>query len=280
MKKISVVVMGIILALSSNLFAQNERSKRISEISPIELAITYSKTSNIVFPYAIVGVDRGSSDVLAQKAKGVENILQLKAAIPNFKETNLTVITADGHLYSYVLSYLDSPRVLNIQYERETKDRPALLTSSPDLNDADVKSDSKYVSEKERPIRRLKKDKYDVRFSIDGIYIHSNVMYYQVVIKNSSHVDYDIDQLRFYIRDKKKAKRTATQEIEVKPTYVENDAARVLAATERRLVFAMPKFTLPDDKDLIVQLMEKDGGRHLELKVSNDRLINAIPVTR
>lgn len=43
-------------------------------------------------------VDRGSKDVLAQKAKGVESILQVKAAKTNFDETNLTVINADGKL--------------------------------------------------------------------------------------------------------------------------------------------------------------------------------------
>lgn len=42
--------------------------------------IAYSKTTSIVFPYAIKSIDKGSPDILMQKAKGVENILLLKAA--------------------------------------------------------------------------------------------------------------------------------------------------------------------------------------------------------
>jgi len=56
----------------------------------------FLKTTNIIFPYSIVSVDIGSRDVLAQKAKGVENILQIKAARDSFPQTNISIITADG----------------------------------------------------------------------------------------------------------------------------------------------------------------------------------------
>ncbi|HEY9256658.1 DUF4138 domain-containing protein, partial [Chitinophaga sp.] len=48
-------------------------------IEPMRLQVAYSKTSNIIFPFAISSVDRGSRDLMVQKAKGVKNILQVKA---------------------------------------------------------------------------------------------------------------------------------------------------------------------------------------------------------
>jgi hypothetical protein len=42
-----------------------------------------------------------------------------------------------------------------------------------------------------------------------------------------------------------------------------------------RMVFALPLFTLPDDKMLLVDLHEKDGGRHQRFTVSNADLIRA-----
>ena len=53
-----------------------------------------------------------------------------------------------------------------------------------------------------------------------GIYIKENVMYYQLRLENQSPIDYDIELLRFYIRDKKKGKRTATQEKESESHYM------------------------------------------------------------
>ena len=85
--------LAIFLAIATNGFSQI--------ITNDSLDITYSKTTSLVFPFSIKGVDRGSKDVLAQKAKGVENVLQLKAARRSFPETNLTIITADGNLHHF-----------------------------------------------------------------------------------------------------------------------------------------------------------------------------------
>ncbi|MBO9587038.1 MAG: DUF4138 domain-containing protein, partial [Flavobacterium sp.] len=71
------------------------------------LQVGFSKTTSIVFPYAIKSIDKGSADVLVQKAKGVENILLVKAAKQHFIQTNLTAVTADSRLYVFVLNYYD-----------------------------------------------------------------------------------------------------------------------------------------------------------------------------
>ncbi len=105
MKKISaVMVTGIFLVLTSiNTFSQEAIPGNVSAIEPFHLAISFYKTTSLIFPYAIKSVDRGSKDVLVQKAKGVENILQVKAAKPNFKETNLTVITGVDFTHGYLI---------------------------------------------------------------------------------------------------------------------------------------------------------------------------------
>lgn len=72
---------------------------------PTNLAISHNKTTNIVFPFSIVGVDRGSPDILVQKAQGAAHILQVKSSIADFDTTNLSVITGDGRLHSFILSY-------------------------------------------------------------------------------------------------------------------------------------------------------------------------------
>lgn len=73
------------------------------------LTISYNKTTSLIFPFSITSVDRGSKDVLAQKARGVENVLQVKAGRKDFSETNLTVITADGVLHQFMVTYSDTP---------------------------------------------------------------------------------------------------------------------------------------------------------------------------
>jgi conjugative transposon TraN protein len=279
MKKINVVMItGVFLVLTSiNAFSQNAIEDKASVIEPYHLTIAYFKTSNLIFPYAIKSVDRGSEEVLAQKARGVENILQVKAAKKGFDETNLTVITADGKLYSYILNYADNPARLNLQFgnlDKSGNDTDALF-SFTNHNEAETRADAAQVTAEKRTVHGIKDKKYAMRFKLNGLFVRGDVMYYQIKIANRSNINYDIDQLRFFIRDQKKSKRTATQEIEIKPLYVQNDTAAITGQSERILVFALPKFTIPDKKYLAIQLMEKNGGRHLNMQVHNRTIVKA-----
>lgn len=42
-----------------------------------------------------------------------------------------------------------------------------------------------------------------------------------------------------------------------------------------RTVYALPKFTIPDDKLLMVELYEKNGGRHQSIRMENPDIVNA-----
>ena len=97
-------------------------------------------------------------------------------------------------------------------------------------------------------------------------------------IKNNSTIDYDIEVLQFYIRDKKKGKRTAVQENELKPLHVSGNIAQDKSFNQNIIVVALDKFTIPDKKFMGIQIMEKNGGRHLIMKLNNKDILKAIPL--
>src|ERR1700751_5325199 len=107
---------GILVAIAFSLLCRDANAQsgipgnyKIKRIDPLRLDISTSMTTNLIFPYAIKSVDRGSIDVLAQKAKGSENVLQVKAAKAPFKQSNLSVVTADGQLFSFLIDYAEYP---------------------------------------------------------------------------------------------------------------------------------------------------------------------------
>lgn len=243
-----------------------------------ELQISYAKTTNIVFPYAIKSVDRGSKDIMAQKAGGMENMLQLKAAKQDFEETNLTVVTADGKLYSFTVNYASNPALLNLSLVTENQSRGTIHFASENVNEAEIRFDVGIVAKSNRKTTRKRDQKFGVSLLLNGLFIRDNIIYFRLKLENNTYLIYDVDQLRFFIRDQKKAKRTATQEVEVKPVYVEGNIDRISGKSQQVVVFALPKFTIPDKKYLVIQLMEKNGGRHLDLKVQNKTIVHADPV--
>ncbi|AYB31995.1 conjugative transposon protein TraN [Chryseolinea soli] len=242
--------------------------------------VSSNKTSTIVFPASITTVDRGSRDVLAQKAKGVDNVLHLKAARVNFKETNLTVITTDGTLHVFMIRYSDKPGTLTVNAHGNT---PSESPASPiqfvsEMTSSELKSHVENILNNPSGHSMKGASHFDMRLALQDIYIEGNTLFFHLKLANNSNIPFHTDVLRFYVKDKKKPKRTATQEVSQMPIYHYGNAFVINGKSTEELVYALPKFTIPDAKMLTIELMEKNGGRHLHLKIKNKSLLKAQPI--
>lgn len=242
--------------------------------------VTFNKTSSIVFPSSITSVDRGSRDVLAQRAKGVNNVLQLKAGRTNFKETNLTVITADGKLHHFLVSYAEHPKLftLSVNESGETESNNAPLLFQTELTSVEMQYYAENILGSPSKVLPKRNSHSGMKLSLQGIYIQGNVMFYHLTIANNSNIPFHTDVLRFYVKDKQSVKRTASQEVSEVPLYQYGNTNEVKGKSTEDVVIALEKFTIPDAKVLAIQWMEKRGGRHLKLLIKNRTIVNARPV--
>lgn len=276
----SVNVLLIMLLLYFNVNAQGSEKlpeKVVIPSSPLE--ISNQRTTHLIFPFSILSVDRGSTDILVQKAKGVENVLQLKAAKENFCQTNLTVITGDGKLYSFLLKYSADPWPLTLRMIKSVKldksDLSVATLSGPESNEALLESKSAEIKTIPRTIWGVVDRKFGMAIKLIGLYSRGNTLYVQLSIVNHTHIDYDVDQFRFYIKDKKQGRRTASQESEQVPLNIDGNPSVIKANGSQTIVVALPKFTITDKKRFFIELTEKNGGRNLSLKINNHRLMQS-----
>jgi conjugative transposon TraN protein len=124
-------------------------------------------------------------------------------------------------------------------------------------------------------IKHIGSRNFGIQYLLKGIYSHNDLLFFHFQLKNSSTVSFNIDYVVFQIVDKKVAKRTAIQEQVITPLRSYNQMISVAGKKEERTVFTLSKFTLPDDKQLIIELVEKDGGRNQTLTVENSDLVHA-----
>lgn len=256
-------------------------------IPPHGLEVTFDKTCHVIFPAAIAYVDLGSANIIAGKADGAENVIRVKAAKRGFKgETNMSVITEDGAYYSFNVKYASEPRILNVEmtdfiHDGEAVNRPnnsmniylkELGSESPVLVRLVMKSIWK---ENKRRVKHIGSKSFGIQFLLKGIYTHNGLLYFHTEIKNSSNVPFDVDYITWKIVDKKVAKRTAIQEQVIQPLRTQNFVLNVAGNSNERTVWTMDKFTLPDDKCLVVELAEKNGGRHQSFTIENTDLVRA-----
>ena len=256
-------------------------------IPPHGLEITYDKTVHIIFPAPVRYVDLGSTDLLAGKADGAENVSRVKAATKHFRqETNMSVITEDGNFYSFNVKYADEPLLLNVEmcdfiHDGETVNRPnnameIYLTELDNESPRLVRLIMKSVHRRDkRRIRHIGCKRFGVQFLLKGLYTHNDLLYFYTEVKNSSNVPFDVDFVTFKVVDKKVVKRTAMQEQVVYPLRAFNYVTRVDGRKSACTVFALPKFTIPDDKKLVVEMFEKQGGRHQAFELENGDLVRA-----
>lgn len=270
MKRIKKWVLIVIVLVSIAGYSQSESINTFSyEYQYKNLQIGFSKTTSIVFPYAIKSIDVGSSELLVQKAKGAENILLVKAAKQYFFQTNITAVTSDGKLYVFVLNYNEDCPDLNIKAENGGAVDKDILFSTENENQKKIKQSALLALAKMKKNSGLKRSKNQISLEVTGIFIQEDVLYFRLVFENDSKINYDIDQLRFFIRDKKKSKRTASQEIEMEPLYTTSNSEVIPDKSRIIKVYALEKFTIPEKKYLTIQIIEKNGGRNLDLDIKN-----------
>lgn len=292
----------LMLAFAATLFAVNAQEKPTTGdyyngltrpltfdrmIPPYALEVTFNKTVHIIFPSSIRYVDLGSSDLLAAKADGAENILRVKAAVRDFsRESNLAVITEDGAYYTFNVKYADEPGKLSVEmadfiHDGEAVNRPnnsldiylkELGQESPLLVRLIMKS--VYKNDK-REIKHIGSKRFGIQYTLKGLYAHNGLLYFHTQLKNTSQVPFSVDYITFKIVDKKVSKRTAIQEQVIYPLRAYNNVQEIGGKTTERAVFTLPKFTIPDDKHLLVELHEKQGGRHQSFFMENADLVRA-----
>lgn len=278
----------MIIAACGNIAAQDADEVALGAIAPYDIEVTYDKTSHIIFPSGIRYVDLGSDNIVAGKAEDADNVLRVKASIAGFdEETNFSVITEDGHFYGFNVCYSDAPLILghniakgsmisdrsknnNVRFE-ELGATPASLSGlvMAALYDRDKKT-----------LRGIKSESYGIEFSLKGLYVHNDKYYFHTALENSTNIPYNVDFIKFRIVDRKVAKRTVIQDLEIDPLRYYRPLLAVPAKNVEKNIIMLDVFTLNKGQMLEIELVEKNGGRGQVLKLKNSDLQQAQPLEK
>jgi conjugative transposon TraN protein len=276
---------ALILGFAVQSFAQDSirTPLALGKIEPYKMEVTYDKTSHLIFPTAIRYVDLGSEYLIAGKAEDAENVLRVKASVRDFEpETNFSVITNDGRFYSFNVYYSSYPEAMS--YDLLTMQKAVdkangndvlfeeLGNNSPSL--AGLLLETIYKNDK-RIVKHIGAKSFGIQFILKGIYIHNGKYYFHTELRNKTNVPFQIDFINFKVVDKKVAKRTVVQERPMIPLRTYKSLDEIGGKLTEQNVFLLDQFTIADDKVLLIEIFEKNGGRHQTLQVENSDLIKA-----
>ncbi|UZH55854.1 DUF4138 domain-containing protein [Salinimicrobium tongyeongense] len=248
------------------IFANDQKNVALFFPKPIRQGITGS--DNFVFTYN-------------REAEQHFGLLQAKPG----KESNLLVINTNGSIFSYILKYkehLDQLNYFVLKSDTIGNEKPEVIGESRVNKEEPKESDKTYyydkfcsfLVERKQKIGGLKKRNQDIVLTVENIVFDKEELYFVIHIENKSSLDYDLNFLNVGIETRQKGKKKSSQTNYQEPIFTYGLPTRVKEGETEKLVYVLPKFSLGDDRRVVLELNEKNGGRNIKLKVPHKHINN------
>jgi conjugative transposon TraN protein len=229
--------------------------------------INNRNTTELFFPERVIYCRHGNEEVL-----GIEyynNFIKVATTFDSIPESNLFVVDAGGGLYEITFTTgTDDSYAYNFDNKRK-------YTAILDVNSEEMKIFLDKLRDKRRNIHSVGAIKNKMEMSLANLYVYADFMFFSFDIKNFSNIDYDIDFIKCFIRDKKTSRNAIQQEIQIFPVHQGDFSQKITGKSDNRFILIFNKFTIPDKKIMELEMFEKGGGRHMKIELLNEYLLNA-----
>jgi hypothetical protein len=230
--------------------------------------ISRDKTTALFFKSAVKIISKSTSDFdITQKE---DALITIKALDTDFSPTKINVQEiSTAKIYR-----------IPVEYSYGRAGRRIEVGGQPAMPVKVIKtSDYNYSAVVTQLATGKRKDVVDhektggVKAWVDKLSLAGNRVFFRLDIRNKSNLPYEIDFVRFYIRDLKTVARMATHEQEILPLITTLHKKTAIAhKQEIAKVFGFHRFSLSEDQALNIELYEKNGNRHLYLQIKQKDL--------
>ena len=231
-------------------------------------------TTHVIMPENIKLVDISTEKIVGNQC--ADNIVRIKPAGRMYENELAGTITVIGerHLAQFDVIYTPGPAkaysVYNIQLDEMKKyENPDVLMP---LSQMAALSWAIYCSGKK--FNNIHSEAYGIQAVVNNIYTVNDYFFIDFSLYNKTKIKYDIDEIRIKLTDKKEAKATNSQTIELSPVYSLNRAKSFLKGY--RNVIVIDKLTFPDEKILRLEISEDQiSGRVIYIPIEYEDILNA-----
>ena len=172
-----------------------------------------------------------------------------------------------------------------VQYASGNQDLPTLLEITPEnmsplgiglvpLTQNELREFSMDAYTRKEDETGLYNSQYGITGNVNHIHTLNDYIFLDITYTNETNLKFDIDQIRFRVEDKKIAKATNVQAIEMAPVFTLFEKENF--KRKYRNIYVLEKFSFPNNKVLSIELTEKQlSGRNLILEIDYFDLLSA-----
>jgi len=209
----------------------------------------------------------------------IENVLRIKmqeesAAAGDHTQLGVVTIVGQKFIAQYVLHHASGNRELPTLLEIVPENMHPLDIGATALTQNELREFALTAYKKKENKKSLYSTQYGITGNVNHIYTLDDYIFLDITYTNKTNLKFDIDQIRFRVEDKKIAKATNVQAMEMEPVFTlfEKESFK----RKYRNIYVLEKFSFPNNKVLSIELAEKQlSGRTLLLEIDYIDLLRA-----
>ncbi|WP_031428449.1 DUF4138 domain-containing protein [Flavimarina sp. Hel_I_48] len=241
------------------------------------------KNVALFFPEPIRQGITGSDNFVFTYNREKEQFFGLLQAKPG-RKVIFWLVNRNGSVFSYIVRYKEQLTKLNYFIPKSKSignEKPNVADSAKvDVSKKELGNEvyyyrkfCSYLIDRKQRIGRIKKRNEGIVLSVENIVFDKEELYFVIQIENKSTLDYDLNFLKFSVETRQKGKKKSLQLLYQEPIFKYNLPTKVVENETVKLVYVLPKFSISNDRRAVLEINEKNGERHLKLKISH-RFIN------
>lgn len=202
----------------------------------------------------------------------VGNVLRLKP-IEEGANGVVTIVT-ESYFVQYMLVYTNELDKVYTRHNIQYSELRSLMDPEKVLTKADMYDYAGKMFVQKKKYYDVSTTAKRLKATLNNIYTVDKYFFIDLSLKNRSNIQFDIDQIRFKIEDKRMTRATNSQSVEIKPivSYLDDKSFK----KNYRNIFVFEKFTFPEDKVFTIEISENQiSGRTIILRVSYADVLRA-----
>ena len=231
-------------------------------------------TTHVIMPENIKLVDMSTDKLVGNQC--ADNIVRLKPSGRMRDNELVGTITVIGerHLAQFDVVYSAGPVRANSIYHIQQDEMKRYKNPDVLMPESEMASYAWAIYGSQPNYNNIHYTANGIRAVVNNIYTVNDFYFIDYSLYNRTKIKYDIDEVRIKLTDKKEAKATNSQTIELTPAYSLNSAHSFKKAY--RNVIVLPKLTFPDEKLLRIEISERQiSGRVIYIPIEYEDILNA-----
>jgi conjugative transposon TraN protein len=276
MKKI--IILFLFAFSLSSVFSQQRKmlpsNVSVSEANIITMNIPMNTTTHIISPEPILYVD--ISNALVQGEISEKNICRIKPdSSLNINEPVIITIVTESFIQVYRFFFRKDFDFSNVYVISIDPSTATPLNNYNKLGQQDFFKLASVAFTKKRKIYNLQSQNLNAGLTVNNIFIVGDFLFFDLTANNKIRLPYNIDELRFKIKDKYSVNASVSQDVELKPLYQfypDNHSFK----HHWRNIYVFKKFTFPGQKVFHIEMTEKQiSGRKVDLSIDYNQVLQS-----